>query len=282
MAHTAPIGTRIIRKARRGTKHARRWTAAAFGGRPTTSPVFIFGAQRSGTRLPLHVLERSPDVATYLENNAEFYDGVLLRDDETLERRIRASPFPIVGLKPICESHRARELLETFPRGRGIWIYRQFRDTVNSAAAKWSSAGLYLRALLEGDVQTAGWRAGGFTPARAACIASLYQDDLSAHAAHALMWYLRNSLYFDQQLSSHDRVRLVRYEDLVREPEAAFGKVFDFLQIPFASKFASNVYASSVNARAFPSIPQPILDLCEATEERLDEAYRRRNCAGVS
>lgn len=273
MTTEASIRRRITRKVGYGAKVALRWTGVLLNGKPVSSPVFVFGMQRSGTRLVLDVMGRSPEIATYYENHPDFYCGVLLRDNRTVARRIQDSPFRLVALKPICESHRARELLDLYPTGKGIWIFRHFRDSVNSAAAKWSTARQHLRSLAEGDFREAGWRAGGLTPELLERIRGVYREDLSEHAAQAVMWYLRNCLFFEQRLAEHERIRLVSYEALVQHPKPAFREMFAFLGVDFAPKYVCNVYASSVNARPFPPIPQDIADLCTALEGRLLETH---------
>ncbi len=243
------------------------------GERITPRPVFVLGAQRSGTRLPLLVLERSPEIITYSEGSAPFFHGVLLHDDQTVARELSRIPFPRVVLKPICESHRAVELLDTFPRSKAVWIYRNFRDTVNSAVAKWKTGRRNLKRVATRDVSGAAWRLGGLSEEKLQLAARLYSEDMSLHAAEAVMWYLRTSLFFDLALADRRDVLLVKYQDLVTAPETGFGRLFTFLESPFETAYLSRVYASSVRSRAFPPIPPEIESVCESLMERLDQYY---------
>src|SRR5690606_31615112 len=121
-------------------KAGRQWIrAAASLSRPDTRFVFVVGSQRSGTRLPLQVMDQAPAIATYSEGAAPFFDRVLLQRLDRVEALGRLSVFPVVALKPICETHRVIELLERFPRSRAVWIFRHYQDAVNSASVKWKS-----------------------------------------------------------------------------------------------------------------------------------------------
>ncbi|MDH3603711.1 MAG: hypothetical protein OEU26_29220, partial [Candidatus Tectomicrobia bacterium] len=118
---------RLARKTQRLAKISRqRWSRMSQAANASTRAIFVFGAQRSGSRLPIQVMERSPDILTYSEGHSRAFNGVLLKQRETLVHLLDQSPFPVVAFKPICESHRAVELLDTFPGARALWIFRHF------------------------------------------------------------------------------------------------------------------------------------------------------------
>jgi hypothetical protein len=273
VATPLPLLTRAQRKLPRVRKFVGRWLRT-ISSRDRVNPraVFVLGAQRSGTRLPLHVLEQSPEIITYSEGSAPFFSGVLLRDDPTVLRELTRLPFPRVVLKPICESHRAPGLLATFAGARVIWIYRHYRETVNSAVVKWKTGQRNLKRVATRD-PTAGWRLGGLTQEKLELASRLYSDDMSLHAAEAVMWYLRTALFFDLGLAERSDVLLVKYEDLVTTPEAGFSRMFSFLECPFELAFLRGVYASSVRSQSFPEIPKEIERLCADLMERLDRYH---------
>ncbi len=141
---------RLTRKGRRLLKYARRWALNAAGRTEPTRPIFIMGAQRSGTRVPLLALESAPDILTFREGARPFFHGGRLQSDETLQRLFDRCAFPVLVIKPLCESHRAQDLLERFAASRIIWIYRRPEDTVRSASIKWQSGGDAVTRLVEG------------------------------------------------------------------------------------------------------------------------------------
>jgi hypothetical protein len=175
-----------------------------------------------------------------------------------------------VVLKPICESHRGAELLGAFPGSQVVWIYRDFKDTVNSAVVKWQTGRRNLQRLATGNGASAGWRAGGLSEDKLRLARRLYDDNMSLHAAEAVMWYLRTSLFFDVGLDRRPDVLLVKYEDLVTSPASGFPRLFNFLGTPFNAEYLRGVYASSVGSKSFPAIPPEINDLCETLIKRLD------------
>lgn len=272
---------RIQRKLPRALKFARQWLRVAAGRRPPARAIFVVGSQRSGTRLPLQLFDRSERMMTYSEGHYPYFDGVLLQPLPTVARLLERNPFPVVVLKPICETHRVVELLTQFPGSRAIWIFRHYRDAVNSASVKWKSGKEAVRRLAAGDLDGAAWRAGGLTPAKLETVRSLYRDDLSLHAANAIMWYLRNDLFFDLNVAGRDDVLLVRYEDLVQQPREACGRMFRFAGVAAPEGLAGSVYTSSVSKKPFPPIPADIEALCQAVEEKLLAHYSGVGPAGA-
>jgi hypothetical protein len=269
---------RVQRKLPRFTKSVSRWMGvAAERAIPATRAVFVVGAQRSGTRLPLQVLDSAPEIMTYNEGSAPYFDGVLLRDLDEVGGLLRRSPFPVVVLKPICESHRTLELLDRFPGSRAIWIFRNYQDTVNSASAKWRSGPEMVRRLAEGEASKAGWSAGGLTTRDVEFVREVYRPGMSIHAANAVLWYLRNNLYFTTGSSQHPGVLLVQYEQLVGQPRQAFERVFAHIGLPSPGGFDRDVYASSVSKRPFPEIPAAIKDRCDDLEARLIAVAHQSN-----
>lgn len=267
----------LDRRITRLSKIARQRIHVARHGRPPAPrPIFVLGSQRSGTRLPLVVFERAPDVITHTDGSTPFFNGVMLHDDRTVARLLARQLFPIVVVKPICESHRALEFLSRFPDARVIWIFRAYTDAVNSVSAKWRSGVRALGYLASGDLARAAWRAGGLTPEKLALTRELYHPEMSLHAANAVLWHLRNALYLDQQLDERPDALLVRYEDLVREPHHYFPRLFAFAGSRYEPAFAADVYDSSVGRSGFPAIPDRIRDLCEDTHRRLMTCYERQ------
>lgn len=274
MARRMTLKRRFQRKLPRLVKAARHWAQAAIsGGRPDTRVVFVVGSQRSGTRLPIQIMDQSPAIATYSEGTAPFFDGVLLQPLDQVRRLVAQSPAPIIALKPICETHRVHELLDTFPRSKVIWIFRHYEDTVNSASVKWTSGRDVLRRLAVRDLQAASWRAGGLSEEKLALATRLYHDDMSLHEANAVMWYLRNALFFELDAGLRPDVLLVRYEDLVNAPQEHFTRVFDFIGTAVPAAAVEAIRSSGRGRRPFPEISREVRNLCEELHGRLLEHY---------
>ena len=261
---------RFQRKLPRLIKSGRQWARCARRGRcPDTRLVFVVGSQRSGTRLPLHVMDHAPEVMTYSEGAAPFFDRVLLRPLDEVASLAARSVFPVVALKPICETHRVNELLDHFPRSRAVWIFRNYEDAVHSASVKWTSGREAVRRLAGADPRAAGWRSGGLSDQKLMLVRKLYRADMSLHDANALMWYLRNALFFDLQADKRRDILLIRYEDLVSSPHEEFERLFGFIDVAVPSGALSAIRSSSGGSRASLQISAEIRDLCDAVHHRL-------------
>lgn len=245
----------------------------ASGGLPRTKVVFVVGSQRSGTRLPLEVMDRAPQIATYSEGTAPYFSSVLLEPLNRIEGLLQSSPSPMVALKPICETHRVNELLARFPGSKTVWIFRNYQAAVNSASAKWTSGREGVKRLAVGDLAAAGWRAGGLSAERLDLVKRLYRDDMSLHEANAVMWFLRNALYFDLGADTNPDVLLVRYEDLVGKPQESFARIFDFIGASLPSGFGRAIHPPQSRKHLFPEISPDIQSICEKLESRLISRY---------
>ncbi len=268
-----PLSEKIARKSRRAGKYVRRWLLNATAGRTQPSVVFIMGAQRSGTRVPLLALESSPDILTFREGARPFFRGSRLESDDVLEGLFARCPFPVLVIKPLCESHRALELLARFPAARVIWIYRRPEDTVRSASIKWDSGALAVTRLIEGTLPADDWRRGGLTDEAVAMARRLYRPGLGLHHANAIMWYLRNRLVLDLDLFAHPRVLVVKYEDLSSSPGTHFPRVFSFVGQSLAQEYLSGIHARSVRRALLEDVPADVLAACETLHAEIDARY---------
>lgn len=267
---------RLERKVPRIVKTGQQWARVAVAGRrPATRVVFVVGSQRSGTRLPLTVMDHAPEIMTWSEGAAPYFRDVLLEPLDRVEQLVRSSIFPVVVLKPICETHRVHELLDRFPRSRAVWIFRHYHAAVNSASAKWKSGIEAVRRLAEGELASAGWRAGGLSQARLDLVRRWYRPAMSLHEANAVMWYLRNSLFFDLAADRRPEILLVRYEDLVKEPHPRFEAIFRFIDLPAPPGFDASVRDTETSRRPFPAIAPDLAEHCDDLHTRLMTHYSR-------
>lgn len=256
---------------RRQAKHLRQ---ARYGWDHRRQVSFVFGCQRSGTKMVMWVLEKSPAIRIYHENHASAFRDFQLRPDPIVRALIQASPAPVQVFKPICDSHRADEILDRHPRSRGLWIFRDAGDVANSAVQKWGDHQReVIAAVARGDLDTWGWRTARLPGDILADIRRVYRDDLTAAEGALLFWYMRNAFFFALGLDRDPRVKLVHYRQLVREPERAFRGLFAHVGAPFERRFVSEVRASSVGRRPMPDAHPDIVALCAGLQDRL-EAWR--------
>jgi len=242
------------------------------------TPVFVLGCQRSGTTLLLEVVGRSPKVYSYHEQDSTILDANdfrLLSYDAVRKAMVR-TPEPITLFKPLNDSQYADRLLEIHENAKVIWLYRHYRDVVDSAVKKWGDA--HKSMVLEvssGIYSDAANRAIGerVTPENLELVKRLVKKDLSPSDGAALLWYLRNSIYFDINLGTDMRTKLFRYRYLVTRPEEEFGKVFQFIGADYSPAYSADIHASSVGKENDIRLDPEIETLCETMMVRLNDAY---------
>jgi glycosyltransferase involved in cell wall biosynthesis len=231
---------------------------------------FVFGCQRSGTKMVMRILDNSPGVRIYHENHASAFSDFELRGDRVIQALIAASPAQVQVFKPICDSHRADDVLDRHPGSRALWIYRDPHDVACSAVEKWGSHQReVIDALVTGDLATWGWRTADVPDAAKAAISAAWRPDLTDHEGALLFWYLRNQFFFSRGLDRDPRVRLVRYADLVQTPEQTFAEAFTHLGATLSADWVERVRASSVG-RATPQGSEAVQALCGSLLDRLD------------
>lgn len=203
--------------------------------RDRRSVAFIFGCQRSGTTMVQQtLLDRSWRVLIMEE-----HDRRLVGDDETtwqeggvVFRRIHALPFEVVAVKPLVESYRAAQLLDTAGSATAIWMLRHYLDVSHSNLRRFGldNAHRDLEPFRMGDMLN--WRCRGATAETRERVIELLRDGLDPLNAAALFWWTRNQLYFDQRLFEDQRVRILRYERVCSRPEEVVNALSRHIGVP--------------------------------------------------
>ena len=239
-------------------------------------PVFVFGCQRSGTRVPMEVMDQSEDIIAYREGEVEAFDGKILKDYKILKKLIDESYFSIVAFKPICDSHRARELLTQFPGAKALWIYRNYKDVINSRMRKWKDGTRNLGLIASENKELAGWRMGGLKKEKIDLVKNFYEKNINSADGHALMYYLRSNLFFDLELDKRNDVLLVKYEDAVSFPEIYFENIFQFIGANYKKIYTKTIFKTSIRKHNFPNINNEIEVLCESVQTKLDKHHEKQ------
>ncbi len=192
--------------------------------RDRRSVVFIFGCQRSGTTMVQQtLLDRSWRVLIMEEHDRRLVgddpDETTWQEGSIVFRRIRALPFEVVAVKPLVESYRVAELLDTAGRSSAIWMLRHYLDVSQSNLRRFGLGNAHrdLEPFLTGDALN--WRCRGATEETRERVVGLLRDGLEPLDAAALFWWTRNQLYFDQRLSEDERIQVLRYEQVCSHPE---------------------------------------------------------------
>jgi hypothetical protein len=192
-----------------------------------------------------------------------------MRPPPVIRALVADAPARTVVVKALCELQDLGRLLDDFAPAKAIWVVRRYEDMVNSHMKKWRGCPARLGAMVA-DPAAGGWRGRGMSEAARAVLARHHRTGMSDASAVALFWYLRNVLFFEQGFESDPRVIGVRYESLVREPEAQFRRLFAFLDLPYERRVAKGLFASSVGRDPSPAIAPDIRRLCDELVERFE------------
>jgi len=240
-------------------------------------PVFVFGCQRSGTNMLVDVLANSAHTQTYQEDNGAAFVRNRLKSMAVQHALIRRAACRVVVFKPITESQHASMLLDAHPNARAIWIFRDVDATSASAVDKWGDKQITLiRRLCDGTLPPNHWLTECVPDARRAwaCEMSAALPNMTAHEAASIKWVLRNAIYFDLGLHERaDRVLLVRYEDITREPSRYVPPVFAFLGLPFEPAYTDAIKHSANRPR--PAMDARLRAACDELTAQLHDAYQR-------
>jgi hypothetical protein len=267
-------GLNPIERARARAQKA-RWRKT-HDHRPNAVPVFLVGAQRSGTNMVVRGLERSPEFEVHNENDRAAFVRFRLRPLPEIRRIVEASPHAFVLFKPLCDSHRVVELLEdlgTPSPGKAIWVYRSYEGRVRSSVAKFGDANLRALRRIAADGGSWMWQAGGLSPERLELVRRFDLGAMDPASASALFWFLRNSLYFDLGLDEREDVILVSYDATVADPERAMGDLASFLGIPYTPALAAHIELRATAGGRVELDPR-VRSLCEDLLARLDARAR--------
>ncbi len=233
--------------------------------------VFVFGAQRSGTTMLGELLGDSPEIRHYGERSPKAFDQFRLRPLPVIEHLLQSSSQPVMVLKPLMDSHRAAELLQTFPRSKGVWIYRRFEDRVNSSVRTFGEANLrFMRDFAQGRGLDS-WAAQGLEDEDFERIRSHNPASMNPESAAALFWFLRNQLFFRQNLGENPDLRLLSYEQLVTDPVSTIRDLCKFLECRHFPRMTARVHAASLGKSPPPPVSPALRDLCTDLYEKLEE-----------
>ena len=262
-----------------GANRRRQWRRNNRIPPGSATPVYLVGLQRSGTNMVARALEANPEFEVRNESDKAAFDRFRLRPEPVIRDLVIRSRQRFLVLKPLIDSHRVDELLDglgTPTDGKALWTYRCVDGRVRSALSKFGDNNLrVLRAISSGQAGDL-WQAQRLSADSVELVRGLDLDRVTPETAAAVIWYLRNSLYFELGLDTRDDCLLVSYDRLLDDPEGQVRRVCDFLGTEFVPSMTAGI-----GRRAAPGRPPLALDpavrlRCTELEQRLEDACSSR------
>jgi hypothetical protein len=224
-------------------------------------------------------LANLPEFETYNEGNRVAFDRYRLRPQPVIRDLVMRSRQRFVLFKPLLDSHAVPDLLDrldTPMSPRAIWAYRDVDGRVRSALSKFGANALEaMRATAEGRADGS-WQAQGLSPESVELIRSIDWDDASAADGAALLWYVKNLMFFEAGLDRRDDVLPVSYGALVRDPSRTMRAVCGFLDVPWRPSTSAHIDRRSAFTGLAVTLDPRIRTLCDGMMEQLDAAAAER------
>ncbi len=202
--------------------------------------VFVSGAQRSGTNMVMDLLERSFETTVYHERDARAFDRYRMRPPAVIDDLVARAPGRIFVIKALCEADRLPELMARYTPAATLWIYRDYADVVRSSLRSFRRVAANVTALVD-DPASCDWMGRGMSPATHERLRALHRPGMDEASRVALFWFIRNRLLFDTGLGDDPRIRRVRYEDLLADPDHHLGATFAFLGLAYRPSLGRGV-----------------------------------------
>jgi hypothetical protein len=242
--------------------------------------LLIVGCQRSGTTMMLRLFTKDLQSRVFGEFStlsSQDPAGIRLNPLPEVLGEVREVPANFIVMKPLVESQHTASLLDYLPSSKAIWMYRHYKDVASSNLKNFGEEnGLDdLRPIVE--QKTGDWRSEKVSPAVRQTVQQYFSDDMHALDAAALFWWVRNSLYFDHNFNHDDRIKLMRYQDLVTHPDEKMEEIYHFAGRHFPGKdLTSQVSTASVGKGKVHALSPEIESMCEVMLEKLDTVYQKQ------
>ena len=230
---------------------------------PESRAVFIVGNQRSGTSMLINRLGKHIDVDVY-DETSNAMKALRIKSLNYIKNILEKTKAKIVIFKPLEDSHRVLKFLSFFDSSKTIWIFRNYKDVVNSSFER--NWGKHCREYVENIVE------GVYFPyceplnlseQNVQLVRNIYHPSISYETCIAIIWYLRNTIYFDLNLAKNQQALLVCYENLVNNPEEEMNRILFFLGIKNKKYIRKGIHNKSVKKESEPIIAQNVKNICE-------------------
>lgn len=249
-----------------------RWSYRRDHGQPgQAGAIWLLGLQRSGTNMVVAGFRNHPAVEIRSENNRAAFVDYRLRDLAAVARLVDNSRHSHVLLKPLSDAHRAIDLLQLDAGGRpgrAVWMVRSVEGRVRSALARFGdAANLALHQIADGGSP---WQGEGISASSRRHIGDQVRRGLDDATAQALLWYVRNQIFFELGLDRRDDTILIRYEDLLADPAVTMRRICEHVELDFRPRLVGHIERRPPATQKPLDIDPVVAELCADLTARLD------------
>ncbi|MDX6552287.1 MAG: hypothetical protein QOH74_775 [Gaiellales bacterium] len=237
--------------------------------------MFLTGLPRSGTNMLVRGLGASPEVEVHNEGDRAAFRRYRLRPSPVVRDLVVRSGHRFVLFKPLLDCHRIPELLDdlgTAAPPKAVWAYRDVDGRVHSAISKFGSAATTALSEIASGRGTDWWQAQGLSDESMDMIRAVPWEQASPADGVALLWCVKNRMFFEKGLDRRADVHLVSYNDLVREPAETMKRLCDFLGVAWDSRLCAHIDHRALQGRDVPALDPRLRELCDALTAQLDTA----------
>lgn len=238
--------------------------------------VFIVGCQRSGTTMLGRCFDRDYQVREYGEYGLS-RNGLRIPPLAEVRNIAARQHAPVFVAKPLVESQNTADLLDYFDNSSAIWMLRHYKDVANSSQKRFGMEATLRNLGSIVDDDRSHWMAEKVSDEVRSVVRKHFRTDMHPLDGKALIWYARNSLFFDQQLENHDRVKVVPYDSMVAEPDLMMREIYEFCGIQYpGDSLVTGVHRQSVGLGKKVDISEEIASLCNSLWRRFQVCRDRR------
>lgn len=233
-----------------------------------TLPVFIMGCGRSGTTMMINIFQRDHRTESLEENSPKIAESFMLVR-ERIPHAISASKASVLVMKPILNSFDALNLLKTHDNSKIIWMLRDYKDMIASSMKMFGSVvSDYMKDLVlynKGD----NWLSLGVPAETREILSAIDSSDFTSYDWMAMVWWSVNRTIILDRLYDRDRFLLVKYETLVRNPDAVLKAVYGFIGLEYHYKATKYVHTASIGKGAAIRLHPRVEEICDNLAEAL-------------
>lgn len=238
----------------------------------TTKIVFIFGCQRSGTTIIQKLVGLNPNVKFYGEGDPPYFYNSdsdkhhRIRSNNDINYFLKKETSPFIIIKPLYESHSAHKLVSDHTNSKGIWVFRNYLDVIDSHIHYYKqNANDYIRPLFTENKDN--WINEFIPESTKQFIKQFSLDELSDADAYGLFWIVRNSIF--QSSAQNKNILLINYENLVKEPTKEITKIYRFIGLPFKKYYSKLIRSNAVSKKVSFELNPKIEEKCKKIYDNL-------------